>query len=108
MVDETLVEALERAGVPLHKSVFVSGLNLPTRITVALDDASTLLPILVAHATPEARAALLRTLLGERLEKMADPEGDLMVSGWREDGERGSVWVTVPFLRDSLAPEVTP
>lgn len=103
MAAETLVEALERV-FPLSEFA-ESHDNSPSDIA---GKASTLLPLLVAHATPEARAALLRTLLGERLEKMADPEGDLMVSGWREDGERGSVWVTVPFLRDSLAPEVTP
>ena len=115
MVDETLVEALERAGVPLHKSVFVSGLNLPTRITVALDDASTLLPIMVAHATPEERAALLRTLLGERLDQMARPSisdvdgnpGEPVVLVTSRRGWSG-INVEPDHLLNLLAPEVRP
>lgn len=50
---ETLVEALERVDV---------GCGHDCRVAIA-DHAASLLPLLVAHATPGARAALLRTLL---------------------------------------------
>lgn len=99
MADETLVEALEKAGVGAYSADY--------RAMVARD-ADPIFKTLARFASPEVKRGVLAVLLGDRLEKMADPEGDLMVSGWREDGERGSVWVTVPFLRDLLAPLEAP
>lgn len=71
MPSETLVEALERAKLPWCPMGECAGCS-DFRHTVA-KQAPTLLPLLVAHATEAERAALLRTLLGERC---GDCEGE--------------------------------
>lgn len=70
---ETLVEALDKmvAALPFNCPEGVCLVCLKRQAEVR----DSLLPILAAHASPEVKRVLLRQLLGERLEEMADPEG---------------------------------
>jgi hypothetical protein len=62
---ESLVAALEAKGFFQYDAVLIN------------HNAATLLPLLLAHASPEAKAAALRGLLGEAL-------GKLTAHGWRQ------------------------
>ena len=88
MSRESLVAALEEAGVPSEAAdrerirVFFEARGeilvpeVRDRMTRAIiaTDADLLLPILLRHASPEAKAAALRGLLGERLVRMKGEE----------------------------------
>ena len=112
-MSKTLVEALERMFPLIEYETSYD--NSPRLIA---EKAATLLPLLVAHATEAERAALLRTLLGERFAQMTPTEiGELSdaLAGLdyavREEGRRvtsnprGCAEDAIAILSALLAPE---
>jgi hypothetical protein len=97
-MSETLVEALERLFPLIEYETSYD--NCPRLIAEKAPD---LLPLLVAHATDADKAALLRTLLGERLAGL----GEVRCGGIVVEVAFSSL-PSVPLLLNLLAPEVTP
>lgn len=109
MSRESLVAALEEAGVPEH-----------SRYEIA-SDAAILLPLLLAHASaeqlaqsvltasPEAKAAALRGLLGERIDQLKHRRSggiaDRVSFDLGTTAAASSASIEADLLLNTLAPE---